>query len=96
MSHTRTWTRTSEREAGRARSLARRIEERTAQLPPEALVWGALGATLGSLLLHAFGKREQSLFVGQWVPALLILGIYQKLARGAEAQDEESEENLYH
>ena len=91
MSQTRTW----EREE-RGESLTRRFEEQTARLPSDVFMWSALGAIVGSLLLHAFGKREQSLFVGQWVPAFLVLGVYQKLVKGSEWNPDEPQESRYH
>jgi hypothetical protein len=34
-----------------------------------------------SAALQASGKRHASLFVGQWAPALLLLGIFGRLVR---------------
>jgi hypothetical protein len=34
-----------------------------------------------SALLQFAGRRHKSLFVGQWVPSTLILGLYNKLVR---------------
>ncbi len=62
---------------------ARMIEQQTAKLPSDVFLWGALGSIGGSLLLNAMGKKEESLFVGQWAPTLLILGLYNKIVKVA-------------
>ena len=62
---------------------ARMIEHQTAKLPSDAFLWAAFGSIGGSLLLNAMGKREESLFVGQWAPTLLILGLYNKIVKVA-------------
>ena len=33
-------------------------------------------ALIGASVLKAFGKNHASLFIGQWVPTFLILGLY--------------------
>jgi hypothetical protein len=63
--------------------IARMIEEQTAKLPSDIFLWGASAAIGGSLLLHFMGKKEESNFVGQWAPTLLILGLYNKLVKVA-------------
>lgn len=61
--------------------LARAIEEQTARLPADTFLWAAV-ATMGvSAALQLTGKRHASLFVGQWAPAFLLLGIYSKLVK---------------
>ncbi len=61
--------------------LAKTIESQTAKLPSDTFLWTAGGAILGSLLLHSFGRRHWGLLMGQWVPTLLILGLYNKLVK---------------
>ena len=61
--------------------LARTIEEQTAKLPPDTFLWAAVGAMGVSAALQLAGKRHASLFVGQWVPAFLLLGVYDKLVK---------------
>ena len=58
----------------------------------DAFLWGAVGSICLSALLQTIGKKETSHFIGQWVPTLLILGLYSKLTqqtRGAEEMEEE-------
>lgn len=62
-------------------TVARAIEDQTARLPSDTFLWLAAGAIGTSLALHFSGKREESNFVGQWAPTLLILGLYNKLVK---------------
>jgi len=64
-------------------SLARTIEEQTAKLPSDVFLWAALGSMGVSLFLRASGKKDESLFVGQWAAPFLILGLYNKLVKVA-------------
>jgi hypothetical protein len=63
--------------------LAKTIETQTAKLPSDLFLWAAFGSMAGSLALQMTGKKEQSLFVGQWAPTFLILGLYNKLVKVA-------------
>jgi hypothetical protein len=61
--------------------VATAIEQQTAKLPSDAFLWAACGAIAGSLAMQFSGNRQMSVFVGQWVPTLLILGVYNKLVK---------------
>jgi hypothetical protein len=61
--------------------IARAIEEQTAKLPSDTFLWAAFGAIGLSLVLKLTGRRHDALFVGQWVPTMLLLGIYNKLVK---------------
>jgi hypothetical protein len=37
----------------------------------------------GSAVMQALGRKNISLFIGQWAPTLLILGLYNKLVKVA-------------
>ncbi len=63
--------------------VARTIEEQTAKIPSDAYLWAALGSMGVSLVLQITGKKEESLFVGQWAPSFLLLGVYNKLVKVA-------------
>lgn len=63
--------------------LARTIEDQTAQLPSDAFLWAAVGSIGASLLLKMSGRGHDALFVGQWAPTFLILGLYNKLVKVA-------------
>jgi hypothetical protein len=63
--------------------LARPIEEYTARLPSDTFLWLAGGSILGSLTLKMIGRDHDALFVGQWAPTFLILGLYNKIVKVA-------------
>lgn len=61
--------------------LANSIEEQTAKLPFDVFLWSAIGIIAVSLGLQISRKKNVSLFVGQWVAPLLLLGVYNKLVK---------------
>ena len=61
--------------------LARPIEEQTAKLPSDTFLWLAMGSIAGSLTLKLLGRDKDALFVGQWVPTFLLLGVYNKVVK---------------
>ena len=61
--------------------LARPIEEYTARLPSDTFLWAAGASILGSLCLKVSGRDKDALFVGQWAPTFLILGLYNKIVK---------------
>jgi hypothetical protein len=61
--------------------VARRIEEQTAKLPSDLFLWAAIGAISTSMSLQLMGRQHASLFVGQWAPTFLILGLYNKIVK---------------
>lgn len=60
---------------------ARAIESVTAKLPSDTFLYAALASIAGSLTLKMLGRRDDALFVGQWAPTFLILGVYNKLVK---------------
>ena len=62
-------------------SVAKAIETQTAKLPSDVFLWAAMGSIATSLTLGAMGQKHGSLFVGQWAPTFLILGLYNKLVK---------------
>ena len=61
--------------------VARAIEEQTAKLPSDLWLWAAFAAIGGAMMLHSQGKREDGLFIGQWVAPFLLFGVYNKLVK---------------
>ena len=61
--------------------VAKTIEEQTAKLPSDTFLWMAVGAMAASASLQMMGNRHVSLFIGQWAPTFLILGVYNKLVK---------------
>ena len=61
--------------------VARAIEEQTAKLPSNAFLWAAGASIAASLILKILDRHHEALFVGQWAPTILILGVYNKLIK---------------
>lgn len=61
--------------------VARTIENQTAKLPSDTFLWAALGSMAASLTLKVIGNEKTALFVGQWAPTFLILGLYNKIVK---------------
>lgn len=61
--------------------VARAIESKTAKLPSDLFLWAAVGAMAASAIFQARDNRERSLFVGQWAPTFLLLGLYNKIVK---------------
>jgi len=57
------------------------IESQTAKVPTSGYLAIALGSMAASAILKALGKSDWALFVGQWAPALLIMGVYNKMVK---------------
>jgi hypothetical protein len=63
--------------------IAYAIESQTAKLPSDVFLWAAVGSICGSLMLKMNGRHQDALFVGQWAPTFLILGLYNKVVKVA-------------
>jgi hypothetical protein len=63
--------------------VARTIEQQTAKLPSDTFLWLAGASIAGSLTMKMMGRDHEALFVGQWAPTFLILGLYNKLVKVA-------------
>ena len=61
--------------------VAKVIEEQTAKIPSDAFLWMALGSMAVSASMQMMGNKHGSIFVGQWAPTFLILGLYNKLVK---------------
>jgi len=53
----------------------------TDQVPEVVWYWAALGSIMVSASLFLMGKRDWSMFVGQWPPTFLLFGLFHKLLR---------------
>jgi hypothetical protein len=62
-------------------TVARTIEQQTAKLPSDVFLWGALGAIGASAVLQIMGKKNASLFVGDWVAPMLLFGVYNNIVK---------------
>ena len=61
--------------------VAKAIEEQTAKLPSDTFLWMAVGSMAVSATMQMIGNKQGSLFVGQWAPAFLLFGLYNKLVK---------------
>lgn len=61
--------------------VARVLEQQTSRLPSDTWLWAAGGSIALSLYLQATDQRQRALFVGQWAPTFLLLGIYNKMVK---------------
>jgi hypothetical protein len=78
----RTGTRTEAEEHSEG-EVAKTIEDQTAKLPSDLFLWAAGASILTSLSLKLMQKDDEALFVGQWAPTFLILGLYNKVVKVA-------------
>lgn len=61
--------------------VASAIEEQTSKIPSDVFLWAAFGS-IGLSLAFKFAKKDHmALFVGQWPPTFLMLGLYNKLVK---------------
>ena len=62
-------------------TFTRVVEQQTAKIPSDVFLFAALGSMGASLVLEVLGRRDASRFVGMWAPALLTMGVYNKLVK---------------
>jgi hypothetical protein len=60
---------------------AKSIEQQTAMLPSDLFLGAAIGSIAASATLLLTGNKTGSVFVGQWAPTFLSLGLYNKLVK---------------
>jgi hypothetical protein len=62
-------------------SVAKAIEKQTSKVPSDWFLWAAVGSMLASATLLASRRKQESIFIGQWVPTMLLFGVYNKLVK---------------
>ena len=62
-------------------TVARTIEQQTAKIPSDVFLWAAIGSIGTSAILRLMGKKNASLFVGDWVAPFLLFGVYNKIVK---------------
>ncbi|HKG61458.1 MAG TPA: hypothetical protein VKB05_16985 [Pyrinomonadaceae bacterium] len=62
-------------------TVARTIEQQTSKLPSDIFLWAALGSIGTSAVLRLMGKKNASLFVGDWVAPFMLFGVYNKIVK---------------
>lgn len=73
----------SEHETPSEGPTTRMTDSVTSRVPSGAYLTAAVGAMAASATLQMLGKRGLSLFIGQWAPSILIMGLYNKLVKVA-------------
>jgi len=72
-----------------------RVENETRKIPSITFLGFAFAAMGTSLLLMMLGKKQAANFIGQWVPSILVMGTYNKIAKTFSAPYDE-EQRLRH
>ena len=62
-------------------SVTKQIESVTTKVPSTTFLTLAVGSMIASALLQVVGRKNESNFVGQWAPTILIMGLYNKLVK---------------
>ena len=57
------------------------VQSQIKKVSSDTFMWLALGSIVGSLALKSMGRRDDSLFVGQWAPTFAIIGVFDKILR---------------
>ena len=57
------------------------IESQTAKIPSSGYLAAAVSAMAVSAILKLSGKDDWALFIGQWAPSFLIMGVYNKTVK---------------
>jgi hypothetical protein len=57
------------------------IEAQTSKIPSSGYLAAALSSMAASAVLKMAGKNDWAMFVGQWAPAFLLLGVYNKMVK---------------
>ncbi len=63
--------------------LAKTIEKHTSKVPSDWFLTAAVASIGVSLALQLTGNKHKSLFFGEWVPTILLLGLYNKIVKVA-------------
>lgn len=61
--------------------VAKFIENQTAKVSSDIFLWASVTSMTASLVLKILKKDNTAMFVGQWAPTLLILGLYNKIVK---------------
>jgi hypothetical protein len=62
-----------------AQRLAERVTSQIESVPADSFLLGAAFSVGASLILRLTGRFQDALFVGQWAPTLLLVGLYSKV-----------------
>ena len=57
------------------------IESQTSKIPSSGYLAAAVGAMAVSAIFKIAGKDDWALFIGQWAPSFLVIGVYNKMVK---------------
>lgn len=57
------------------------LESQTAKVPSSGYLLAAIASMVASASFKIAGKENWALFVGQWAPTFLVLGVYNKIVK---------------
>lgn len=78
---------------GQAQKLTERVASQIEGIPPDSFFLGAALSVGASLVLRLTGRYQDALFVGQWAPTLLLVGLYSR-AMSADVLRRESQQSV--
>jgi hypothetical protein len=61
--------------------IGKMIENQASKIPSDIFLWAAGASIAASLALKLAKRNHESLFVGQWAPTFLVLGLFNKLIK---------------
>lgn len=67
--------------------VGRAVEQYSSKVPSDVFFWAAAGSIATSLALKVARRDEEALFVGQWAPTFLLLGLFNKLVRSMSERE---------
>jgi hypothetical protein len=50
-------------------------------MPSDIFLWASIGAMAAAAVLQIAKKKHLSLFFGQWVAPILVMGLYDKIVK---------------
>lgn len=68
--------------------VGRAVEQYASKVPSDIFFWAAAGSIATSLALKAAKRDEEALFVGQWAPTFLLLGLFNKFVKSISSEHE--------
>jgi hypothetical protein len=68
------------------------VENETRKIPSITFLGVAFAAMGTSLVLMMMGKKQAANFIGQWVPTILVMGTYNKIAKTFTAPYDEQQQ----
>jgi hypothetical protein len=61
--------------------IGRTLERQASRIPSDVFMWAAGASIAASLALKIAKRDHEALFVGQWAPTFLLLGVFNKIIK---------------